>query len=385
MPPRQPRYFPNKPPVHQDEIDPHSELLASLQRISIHNPPIHTCSTGWQFSGLYSGPTSVAYLFYKLSLLYPHLEFLGQTLQDWAVAYLELGSSVLRQRAGEGVDPSHCGIANETLAQTTLHAIIKRDGSLVKRLCAYATVINSTQDQGSDEWLYGRTGFLYYLRLARSKFGDDQPTSGLIQTTIDRTVERILSSPQPWTWHGKVYLGAAHGAIGIVCQLVLSSEKAAPRVQQLLQKLLDMQFASGNFPSSLPVGERDELVQFCHGGPGFVICLSSVQACFPSLRVRIDQAIAAARKDIWDRGMLVNEPCLCHGVAGNALAFEDDAAFRDFLSQMTGAMLEERGWLSRAGHSDSFVGLYTGEAGRAWLWALADKGERRSCLGFDDV
>jgi hypothetical protein len=50
-------------------IDYHQELLASLSRINLYNPPVQTCSTGWSFSGFYSGPTSIAYLFYRLSSL----------------------------------------------------------------------------------------------------------------------------------------------------------------------------------------------------------------------------------------------------------------------------------------------------------------------------
>jgi hypothetical protein len=47
--------------------------------------------------------------------------------------------------------------------------------------------------------------------------------------------------------------------------------------------------------------------------------------------------------------------------------------------------------MAKAGQSDEFAGLYTGEAGRAWTWAVLDRvkqGEDRwkmGIIGFNDV
>ena len=81
------RYFePLSPPPPIP--DPHEELLLSLSRINTFNTPVQTCSTGWTFHGFYAGPTSITLLFYRLSQLYPDLEFKSQSLLDWAQAYL---------------------------------------------------------------------------------------------------------------------------------------------------------------------------------------------------------------------------------------------------------------------------------------------------------
>ncbi|KIY03237.1 uncharacterized protein Z520_01704 [Fonsecaea multimorphosa CBS 102226] len=372
------RHFPNdKPPSRR--ADAHQELLASLTRINAYNPPVQTCSTGWTFHGLYYGPTSVAYLFFRLSQLYPDLTFKGQSLLDWAQAYLDLGQSSGR----ESVDANHCGIGNEVLAQLAIRAAMEQDASLAQQLCSYETVINGAD--GSNEWLYGRSGYLYYLRLARSGFQEGSKASELIEATIRKTVQRILTSKQPWTWHGKAYLGAAHGTFGILCQLLLSSPWCAQTVEQLLSSLLDAQLPSGNFPASLPPGS-DKLVQFCHGGPGAVLALRSLRPHFPNLQGKIDSAIKAAQKDTWERGLLTKQPSLCHGIAGNALALDDDAEFQHFLTCMSTEALESVGWLKEAGRDDQFVALYTGEAGRAWAWAVADKGfAEKTCIGFNDL
>ena len=348
--------------------------------MNLHNPPVQTCSTGWTFHGLYSGPTSIAYLFYRLSSLYPELTFKGQTLLDWATAYLDVGVTIRRGT----VDANHCGIANETLAQLSLLAVIEQDASLAQQLCSYSEIINSGREDGSDEWLYGRAGYLYFLRFVCSCFAQDSAIITIINSTVGTTISRILASPQPWTWHGKAYLGAAHGSIGIITQIVLSSSSTAPQLQDLLAQVLDRQLPSGNFPSSVPASS-DKLVQFCHGSPGFILSLSSLLPFFPSLNNRITDAIAAAQKDVWERGLLTKTPCLCHGVAGNALALETKERMEQFLAHMSSEIMEDNGWLKGAGRSDRFAALFEGEAGRAWAWACADKGVRYRCIGFNDL
>jgi hypothetical protein len=374
------RYFINdKKPLPKSNY--HEELIESLTRINLHNPPVHTCSTGWRFQGFFQGPTSIAYLFYKLSIIYPDLEFKGQSFLDWARAYLALSTFGPKQ----AVDPDHCGIANETLASLALNAVVSGDASLAQQLCSYRSIITGDEELSSDEWLYGRAGYLYFLRLIRSHFRSHNSLRPMIDSTIEMVVERILRSPKPFTWHGKAYLGAAHGSIGIVAQLMLSVDREIPTCEKVISHVLKLQFESGNFPSSLGPEQSDELVQFCHGAPGFVVALQSVVGGCRGPTENIKNAIALARVDAWQRGLLTKTPSLCHGIAGNALALGDEEQFSHFLAHMTSEQLEVRGWLADAGHTDRFAGLFGGEAGRAWVWAVADKGLPKTCIGFNDL
>ncbi|KAI0540715.1 hypothetical protein GGR58DRAFT_104629 [Xylaria digitata] len=374
------RYFEN-PIVSTTEVDARSELVASLKRIAKLYPPVHTCSTSWSFSGLYSGPTSIAFLFYQLSHIYPDLEFEHQSLSEWAQTYLQLGARTHKRAP----TPSHSGIGDETLAHLALDAVISEDPSLVKRFCSYAEVINSSTDDGSNEWLYGRAGYLYLLRLCKRVFHEDYHpgTAALLERTIKSTINRILSVPRPWNWHGKQYIGAAHGSIGIITQVVLSMPSAAPQIQPLVLELLDHQFPSGNFPSSLPAGS-DRLVQFCHGGPGFVISMRRLLPYFPEISGKIETAISTAQLDVWKRGLLTKHPCLCHGIAGNSLALDRDQFFH-FLSFMGSERIEGLTHNPTSTGDDGRAGLYTGESGRAWCWAIADKGLPRTCIGYNDI
>ncbi|KAI1815346.1 hypothetical protein GGS20DRAFT_543990 [Poronia punctata] len=374
------RYFEN-PQVTPQTVDAKKELLASLKRLTKLHPPVHTCSTRWSFSGFYAGPTSIAFLFFKLSQIYPDFEFEQQSFLEWGQAYLELG----RQTYKRPPTPSHCGIGDETLAHLTLRALLSDDKAQVKQLCSFAKELNPSADDGSNEWLYGRAGYLYFLRLCRQTvFSKDRhpATAMILDKTITSVVDRILATPQPWTWHGKHYLGAAHGEISIITQLVLSAPSTASRLQPMVLQLLSHQFSSGNFPSSLPAGS-DRLVQFCHGGPGFVISLRTLLPFFPDIGDKIQKAIEDAQSDIWKRGLLTKEPCLCHGIAGNSLAFEDDDRFLHFLSFMGSAQIEKV--TSDGSRDDNGAGLFTGEAGRAWCWAVADKNLPRTCIGYNDV
>ncbi|KAK8045544.1 hypothetical protein PG993_005568 [Apiospora rasikravindrae] len=376
----QERYFAN--PTTGDALRtpaPHDELLASLERINTFNPPVHTCSTGWGFHGFYTGPTSIAYLFYRLSQLCPDLEFKQQPLIEWAQEYLRLGAPSHRHAP----TASNCGIGNEALAHLTMTALLTEDGSVVTELCSYERTINDKTDDGSNEWLYGRAGYLYYLRLCKTSL--THIDHALINKTIEKTVRRMLKVPQPWVWHGKQYLGAAHGTIGTICQMVLSMPEMAPQLRELLNSVLDEQLDSGNFPSSLPAAGSDKLVQFCHGGPGFVLSLRSLRPYYPELETKMAEAIRRAQADIWRRGLLTKTPCLCHGIAGNALALDDQAQFLHLLSFMGMDAMESAGWLRDIGRGHDMASLYTGEAGRAWSWAVADMNLSKTCIGYNDV
>jgi lantibiotic modifying enzyme len=178
-------------------------------------------------------------------------------------------------------------------------------------------------------------------------FADDPNMKELIDDTEDEVIEAIMASKRPWKWHGKAYVGAVHGAIGIITQIVLTDASWAPDLEAELGALLSYQYDSGNWPSSIPPG-RDRLVQVCHGAPGVVISLLSIKKYFPKLEAKIDSAIVKARECIQERGLLTKEACLCHGISGNALAMEDQdcAHFLSFSKYGSHSILRIRCFMS---------------------------------------
>ncbi|KAK7520251.1 hypothetical protein IWX49DRAFT_337251 [Phyllosticta citricarpa] len=368
-----PRYFRNDQAL--TKRDAFKQLAASLDRLINNYPPDKIPPGG----GLYYGPISVSFLFFRLQQLYPEMLVGEHPLGTWSAAYLELAQKSMKEYPGPST--SKCGISDDIMCLLALGAASAKDADMAKSLCDYAAI--AIDEEAGNEWLYGRAGYLYLLRLVRASFEDDEETTIMIDDAADEVIEAIMDSPRPWKWHGKAYLGAVHGTIGIITQIVLTDPGMAPKLEADLGALLSYQYESGNWPSSIPPG-KDRLVQFCHGAPGVVASLQSIRQYFPKLQERMDRAIKKGQECILERGLLTKEPCLCHGISGNALAL-DDPHFEHFLTFTTGheiKQMDKEGMMER---SDDPSALWCGEAGRAWTWAVADKHLEKRFLGYNDI
>jgi lantibiotic modifying enzyme len=262
--------------------------------------------------GLWSGPTGVAYLLLRASAIQPGLTIRGHSAGDWAQQYIAPGSRGHNLRLG-----SHgCGIGDEKLAFDAVRSAISKNLQDVRQLMSSIAQIMTVQDY-PDEMLYGRAGTLYLLRMVRHWVPG---SNSLVDPAIAEISNTIMNRGPRWRWHGRRYLGAVHGDIGIVTQLVLTSPSLASRLQPVVESLLAMQQPDGNWPSSEESSSGGKgLVQFCHGAPGFVLSLLAIRSCFPDLRDRFDAAIKKGRECVWTQGLLKKEPSLCHGIFGNAL------------------------------------------------------------------
>ncbi|KAF2723254.1 hypothetical protein K431DRAFT_283058 [Polychaeton citri CBS 116435] len=369
-----PRYFKNDAPLASR--DPHRQLKACLERLVTKHPPAEIRPGG----GLFKGPVSVAYTFLVLQQMYPDLEIEGHALGTWSAAYLKHAQDNIKSYPGPSV--GKCGITDDILALLAIGAASSKDVDMAANLCDYSA--EALDPETENEFLYGRAGYLYLLRLIKASFIDEPKTLQLINDTQDDVIDAILDSARPWKWLGKNYIGAAHGAMGIITQVVLTDpHRYAKEVEADLAVLLTYQYDSGNFPSSLPP-ERDRLVQFCHGAPGIVISLMSIKDHFPNLKDKIEKAIAKGRESILERGLLTKEPCICHGITGNALALED-AEFKHFLTYTTGhemKSMEKDGMLEKSSAPEA---LFCGEAGRAWSWAVCEHELPKRILGYNDL
>ena len=258
---------------------------------------------------MYQGPISIAYTLMILQQLYPDLIIQDHPLADWSAAYLRQANANIKSYPGPMV--GSCGVRDDILCLLAIGAGSSKDRSLASELCDYAAEV--LDPQSDNDWLSGRAGYLYLLRLVKVSFADDPDTLQLLADTQDDVVAAILEAPRPWRSRGRVQLGAVHGAIGIITQVVLTDPaRYAARVEADLAVLLTYQYEGGNFPSLVPP-DKDRLVQFCHGAPGVVLSLLSIRDHFPTLQDKITKAIERGRKCIWERGLLTKEPCICHG------------------------------------------------------------------------
>nr|KAG5705127.1 hypothetical protein BaRGS_030844 [Batillaria attramentaria] len=183
-----------------------------------------------------------------------------------------------------------------------------------------------------DEHLYGRAGYLTALLFVRSHLGMDK----VDREVIVKVTRAILDSgqamgsqardnpPLMYEWHEKKYLGGAHGLAGIYYTLLLVKDSEVwPEIEKLVRPCIDymltLQFASGNFPSSIGSSSGDKLVQWCHGAPGWVCMFVAAYKTYNDKRYL--EAAERCCDVAWKRGLLKKGYGLCHGAAGNAYAF----------------------------------------------------------------
>lgn len=310
------------PNLTQDLIsvgDTSNYLKAALEDIVTNNPPRDHYDRS-SLKGLWSGPTGIAYLFLHVSAAQPELLISGQHASTWATSYINA------PRADINLPSKGCGIGDERLCYHAVAACITKDNKHIQELMSNIPDPRLTDTWGDllppdryrdypRELLFGWAGTMYLLRMVRHWIPD---SAAIIDDVIFKVTRKIKEGGWDWEWRGKRYLGAVHGKIGIVTQLVLSTPERAADFEFMIRFLLTEQLPDGNWLSS-EGSTNASLVQFCHGAPGFVHSLRSLRPHFPSLQQEIDHALGKAEDCIWEKGLLRKEPSLCHGIFGNAL------------------------------------------------------------------
>lgn len=126
-----------------------------------------------------------------------------------------------------------------------------------------------------------------------------------------------------------------------------------------------------NWPAQLiePEGRPPRLLmQFCHGAPGFVVCLAK----WPT--PELDALLLAAGETIWRAGPLTKGANLCHGTGGNGYAFlvlyrrSGDARWLERARAFAMHALAQSE-ADRRQHGQGRHSLWTGDPGLAvYLW-----------------
>jgi len=320
------RYIPNAFPslltLANTKQDIASRLATALQSIVTNFPPRDSYEPS-SCKGLFVGPTGLAYLFLHASASPLCTDPIsGKTAREWAVKYLHGHRELLppSSLASSG----RCGIGSEALCYPAVQAAVTKDPAHVRTLLSYVPAILDA-DSLPDELLQGRAGTLYLLRMVRHWVGGE--SAPLVERAIEQLSEQLLARGPDWTWLGHRYLGAVHGDVGILTQLVATTPGLAPRAEGLVARVLEWQQVGdaegqvrGNWPTR-PKREKHgtDLVQFCHGAPGILASLWMLRELFPNLKQKIDEAEDLGRECVWNYGLLRKEPSLCHGIFGSAL------------------------------------------------------------------
>ncbi|XP_066155802.1 glutathione S-transferase LANCL1 [Euwallacea fornicatus] len=203
-----------------------------------------------------------------------------------------------------------------------------------RKLMAFVKVVNNISSDLPNEYLYGRSGFLYALLYVNKHVSPPAFSDTTIRSIItdilcvgEKLAKRLKiekDCPLMYEWHDSKYLGAAHGISGIIYLLLqarkyLTEEELTTIIKPTIAFISTLRFPTGNFPSSLGPGRQDKYVQWCHGAPGFLYMYCEAYRTFGDKHYLY---LAEKCADvIWFRGILRKGYSLCHGVAGNAYCF----------------------------------------------------------------
>ncbi|TCD66895.1 hypothetical protein EIP91_000796, partial [Steccherinum ochraceum] len=296
---------------------------------------------------------------------------------------------------------------------------------------ALKVALDEQVDEDDCEVLYGRAGLLYAMMLLRSEIDnpgtalehpvveaarslvDDASMAALLENIVRRgemgarNYAETLSGddnkhapPLMWSWHGKRYIGGAHGVVGILHMMSSVPDHLLKQywaiVLDTLTWLVKIQQPSGNWTSRAgrhmhdgeDEDERHQLVQWCHGAPGVLLLMSKIIRRFsaPSDHIPADllkalyASISRGGELVYSRGFLRKGVGLCHGVAGSVYALLSVSEVLD--------TDDEKLWLKRAVHlaqlatqyselessgemsvPDFPYSLYGGVAGMCCAWA----------------
>lgn len=318
--------------IHSSDGKPDLELCSKIeewisQRVGIMRDNLHDDRD----YSIYTGTTGIALLFFRLAeTAFKDLEK-GKDLLNVAEQVLKSSN----RRLGEKRITFLCGDAGPL----SLGAVLaSRKGDLVKSeryIKALIAMVDRCCNDKSipDEVLYGKAGYLYALLFVQKYIGEGTVN----ERTILKVCDAILKSgaklaredhsriPLKYTWHGKEYIGAAHGYIGILYMLLQPQlqkhdliQQASATIKESIDQLMSIRYPSGNFPSSVG-SQSDKLIHWCHGAPGAVHLLSRAFQVYGD-----EKYLTAAKKCcdvIWKRGFLQKGYGLCHGIAGNGYAF----------------------------------------------------------------
>ena len=194
-----------------------------------------------------------------------------------------------------------------------------------------ATLIEGNLDHPTRELMWGSPGTLLASLFLHERTGEARWAT-LFRRTADKLWSQLQWSPlhacRYWTQdlYGQrsTYLDAVHGFVATASPLIrgrhlLDAQTWASWEQCIVNTVERTATWDGTKANWRPLLDMPEpgrlLMQFCHGAPGFVICLADI----PS--TALDRLLTAGGEAIWAAGPLTKGSNLCHGTGGNGYAF----------------------------------------------------------------
>ncbi|GMT24498.1 hypothetical protein PFISCL1PPCAC_15795, partial [Pristionchus fissidentatus] len=361
-----------------------ADSAASIDRLIDQNVADHQESSE---AGPYTGPSGIA-----TSLM--QAVSAGLLSEDRGTSIIQKYRNLIPTRVRQPV--YLCGGLGDTVARLHLDRTSGSD-SVTQFIDRYLDDL--LDDRTADEILYGRAGVLMAAKEAESISG--RPV--LSARTGRIIIEKILTNgrhcakeggeggpPLMWCWHKTKYLGAAHGAAGILHSLLLHWNELQPTERKEVEETskwmrgVEEKDCAGHWESSVRLagsGREKRLVHWCHGATGMVGFLITAHRVLKDEKYL--EAALRAGELIWREGLLKKGPGLCHGVGGSGLALlqvygaTDDSQWLRRAKCYARMMMDKT--VQRAQRTpDSPVSLFEGWAGGMSLLSGIAKAERGS-------
>ena len=317
----------------------------------------------------------------------------------WALHYLQaIGASDLRRSYADCVEPllllnrewlgsvDSTKFASYMLGDTgilLLSSWLNPAHHTAQRL---EKLIAANLDNPTRELMWGSPGTMLAALFLHQRNGEAR-WADLFRITARKLWSQLIWSPEYechyWTqdmYGGQsTYLDAVHGFVATASPLIrgrhlLREEEWADWEQCITNTIQRSATTEGPIANwrvwlYMPKGSSPQmLMQFCHGAPGFVVCLAELPG------TALDELLNAGGEATWLAGPLTKGANLCHGTGGNGYAFLK-------LYRRT----KDKKWLERARafamhaiaqteadvmqYSQSRYSLWTGDLGLAiYLW-----------------
>jgi Lanthionine synthetase C-like protein len=315
----------------------------------------------------------------------------------WAVHYLDSVGAAAQSRSHDGEldrllerDRAWRGESREweraslLTGETPIWMIARGGDGRPDADDALEALISGNIRHPARELMWGAPGTMLAALFLHERTGDRR-WSDLFRLSADTLWSQLQWSPQYrcayWTqeflgrqWTG---LDAVHGFVATALPLIRGRHlldagnwDAWERcIVNTVERTVDRLGDEVNWRPQLDrASDPKMLLQFCHGAPGFVICLAGLPG--PAL----DDLLLAAGETVWTAGPLAKGSNLCHGTAGNGYAFlklyqrtKDSRWLERARSFAMHAIMQTEEEAMR--HAQSRYSLWTGDLGFAiYLW-----------------
>ena len=273
---------------------------------------------------------------------------------EWALQHLQALGAVKRSRSciGDGDADSH-GAFDRLLARnhaclqawgshdhasylagdTPIHLLAFGRAPTAERADLLAALIAGNMDHPARELYWGAPGTMLAALFLHQRTGDERWAT-LFRASAARLWSQLEWSAEHqchfWTQdlYGRrsTYLDGVHGFVATASSLIrgrhlMDADTWAAWqacIANTIERTATWEGGKANWRDLLdmPSGYAwKKLMQFCHGAPGFVVCLGD----FPG--TTLNPLLIAAGEAIWEAGPLAKGSNLCHGTSGNGYAF----------------------------------------------------------------